>query len=74
MIIGPLLQTKNIGRPKETFDQMHADALRCRQLQHIEQDNTLEQRADEVIRGWEQKTKACKLHIFNDSEQNNVDE
>ena len=36
---------------KETFDQMHADVLHCRQLLNIEQGSTLEQRVDEVIRG-----------------------
>ena len=54
---------------KETFDQMHADALHCRQLQNIEQGDTLEQRIDEVIRDWEQKTKPHKLCIFDDHEQ-----
>ena len=54
---------------KEAFDQTCADALHCKQLQNIEQGNTLEQRVDEVIRGWEQKTKACKLCIFDDHEQ-----
>ena len=40
---------------KEAFDQKCADALHCRQLQNEQQDATLEQRVDEVIRGWEQK-------------------
>ena len=54
---------------KETFDQMCADALHCRQLQNIEQGNTLEQRVDEIIRGWEQKTKAHKFCICDDHKQ-----
>ena len=41
----------------------------CRQLQNKEQGNTLEQRAGEVIRGREQKTKVNKLHMLNVHEQ-----
>ena len=54
---------KEDRKTKETFDQMHADALHCRQLLNIEQGSTLEQRVDEVIRGWEQKTKAHNFYI-----------
>ena len=54
---------------KEAFGQTSADALHCKQLQNIEQGNTLEQRVDKVIRGWKQKTKACKPHIFDVHEQ-----
>ena len=54
---------------KETFDQMHANVLHCRQLLNIEQGSTLEQRLDGVIRGWKQKTKAHKFCISDDHKQ-----
>ena len=43
--------------------------MQCRQLQNKEQGNTLEQRVDDVIRGWKQKTKVCKPHTLNVHEQ-----
>ena len=64
-----LVTNQEYRETKETFDQTCADALHCKELQNIEQGNTLEQRVDEVIRGWEQKTKPCKHHIFDDHEQ-----
>ena len=45
---------------KGTFNQTVIDALHSRQLQNKEQGNTLEQRVNDVIRGWEQKTRVCK--------------
>ena len=64
-----LVTNQGYRETKEAFDHTCADVLHCRQLQNKEQGNILEQRVDEVIRGWEQKTKACKPHIFNDHEQ-----
>ena len=43
--------------------------MHCRQLQNKEQGNTLEQKVDEIIRGWEQKTKVHKPHMLNVHEQ-----
>ena len=54
---------------KGASHQTGADALHCRQLQNKEQRNTLEQRVDEVIRGWEQKTKVHKPHTLHVHEQ-----
>ena len=54
---------------KGTFNQMGIDALHCRQLQNKEQGNTLEQRVDNVIRGWEQKTRVCKCQTLDVHEQ-----
>ena len=48
----------------EAFDQIHADALHCRQVQNKKWGNTLEQIVDEVIRGWEQTKRTCKPHNF----------
>ena len=45
---------------KKACDQIHADTLLYSQLQNEEQDNTLEQRVDEIVRKREQKTKANK--------------
>ena len=54
---------------REAIDQASTDALCCRQVQEKEQGNTLEQRVDEVTRGWEQKTKAHKPCTVDANEQ-----
>ena len=51
------------------FNQTGIDALYCRQLQNKEQGNTLEQKVDNVIRGWEQKTRVCKPQTLDVHEQ-----
>ena len=38
-------------------------------LQHKEQGNNLEQRVDDIIKGWEQKTSVCKPQTFDVHEQ-----
>ena len=46
------------------FNQIDIDALHCKQLQNKEQGNTLEERVDDLIKGWEQKTTVCKFQTF----------
>ena len=36
------------------------DVLHSRQLQNEEQGHTMEHKVDDVIRGWEQRTRVCK--------------
>ena len=49
---------------KETFGQTGADALHCRQLQNKEEGSPLEQRVDDIMRGWEKETKVHKPHTL----------
>ena len=51
------------------FSLTGIDVLHHRQLQNKEQGNTLEQRVDDLIRGWEQKTRVCKPQTLNVYEQ-----
>ena len=51
------------------FNQTGINVLHCRKLQNEEQGHTLEQRVDNVIRGWEQKTIVCKPQTHNVHEQ-----
>ena len=60
---------KECRQTKGMFNQVGTDVLHCRQLQNKEQGNTLEQRVDDVIRGWEQKTKVCKPQTLDVHEQ-----
>ena len=57
------------GQMMRIFNQIGIDVLHCRQLQYEEQGHTLEQRVDDVIRGWEQKTRVCKPQTHNVHEQ-----
>ena len=57
------------GQMKRMFNQTGIDVLHCRQLQNKEKGNTLEQRVDYVITGWEQKKRVCKPQTLDVHEQ-----
>ena len=57
------------GQMKRMFNQTCIDVLHCRQLQNEEQGHTLEQRVDNIIRGWEQRTRVCEPQKHNIHEQ-----
>ena len=57
------------GQLKTTFNQTGIDVLHSRQLQNEEQWHTMEQRVDDIIRGWEKRARVCKPQTHNVHEQ-----